>query len=624
MPRKKTYHYIIYAFILAAIGLLAYNQVSSLFNRTTIEDINTFEAIDNPERNTPEHLIPEQLLTEQDSEIISTLVNDLWHQNKKASYRELPARLDFPAQAVYISARSEGRRLGEIWETRGTTLEALASAIKNVQKELSPEQISAADALEINFCYDFEEFFLDQSESRFSLFSNIHRGVKGFEIGHANQPPGRYAPTYIVASNRSNERLVELYREKHEISEEDFTQNARVFAFQAEQVLVSLGDNPRAVLMERGNTFVDPEAISRDSVYEMAGLAGGWLYNNVHQDGRMTYKYWPSSASESTANNMIRQWMATTALIRYGKAKDNPGIISLAEKNIDYNIRNFYHEQDGYGLIDCRDQVKLGALALAGLAILEHPERQKWAEQEKALQKTIDSLWNEDGSLTSFYIPEGDMRFQNFYPGEALLYWAFLYQDEPDPALLERFMKSFEYYRKWHLDPENRNPAFIPWHTQAYYIIWQETGYEPLKDFIFEMNDWLLPVQQWSDDLLYRDTLGRFYDPNRPFGPPHSSSTGVYLEGLIDAFNLARETGDTERMNNYRRAINRGLRSAMQLQFVDEVDMFYISPPMYSYVKGGIRTTAYNNEIRCDNVQHNLMAVLKILDSFEDEDFYHH
>jgi hypothetical protein len=59
----------------------------------------------------------------------------------------------------------------------------------------------------------------------------------------------------------------------------------------------------------------------------------------------------------------------------------------------------------------------------------------------------------------------------------------------------------------------------------------------------------------------------------------------------------------------------------MQLQFVDKVDMFYISPPMYRYVKGGIRTTVYNNEIRCDNVQHSLMAVLKILDTFEEDDF---
>ncbi|MGM0652959.1 MAG: hypothetical protein ACQES4_09315, partial [Bacillota bacterium] len=62
-------------------------------------------------------------------------------------------------------------------------------------------------------------------------------------------------------------------------------------------------------------------------------------------------------------------------------------------------------------------------------------------------------------------------------------------------------------------------------------------------------------------------------------------------------------------------------RSVMQLQFADEVDMFYISQPMRPYVEGGIRTTVYDNEIRCDNVQHNYMALLKILDVFDKDDF---
>jgi len=145
--------------------------------------------------------------------------------------------------------------------------------------------------------------------------------------------------------------------------------------------------------------------------------------------------------------------------------------------------------------------------------------------------------------------------------------------------------------------------------------MWQKTGDPMLRDFIFEMNDWLLNIQQW-EDAPTPDTRGRFYDPNRPFGPPHASSTGVYLEGLADAFALACSVGDHKRAEAYRVAILRGLRSVHQLTFKDDVDMFYVSKR--NRLRGGVRTTVYNNVVRVDNVQHNLMAIQKILERFSE------
>ncbi len=177
--------------------------------------------------------------------------------------------------------------------------------------------------------------------------------------------------------------------------------------------------------------------------------------------------------------------------------------------------------------------------------------------------------------------------------------WARLYQSEQDNELLKRYMSAFRYYRKWHLEPRNRNPAFIPWHTQAHFLIWEETKDPELLAFVFEMNDWLVSeMQQWNK-VVYDDMRGRFYKGGGRYGPPHASSTGVYLEGLI--------------------AIRRGLRNVMQLTFLDDVDMFYVSKRAQVY--GGVRETEYDNKIRVDNVQHNLMAILKILERFGEEDF---
>jgi hypothetical protein len=134
------------------------------------------------------------------------------------------------------------------------------------------------------------------------------------------------------------------------------------------------------------------------------------------------------------------------------------------------------------------------------------------------------------------------------------------------------------------------------------------------------MNDWLVDTMQEHSRVAYDDTLGRFYDPvSNKYGPPHASSTGVYLEGLIDAFAMARELGDKEHQEKYRRAIVLGLRSSMQLQFADDIDLFFVHDR--ERVRGGMRTTVYDNRIRVDNVQHVLMGVQKIVREFAPEDY---
>ena len=91
------------------------------------------------------------------------------------------------------------------------------------------------------------------------------------------------------------------------------------------------------------------------------------------------------------------------------------------------------------------------------------------------------------------------------------------------------------------------------------------------------------------------------------YGPPHASSTAVYLEGLIDAYQLAVKENDQARRKSYKAAIM-GLAVSTQIQFIDGVDMFYIEKDKRHTVYGGLRTTDYDNRIRVDNVQHALMG----------------
>jgi hypothetical protein len=511
---------------------------------------------------------------------------------------------------AYAALRIRGLRLAESWQVGADAGEALANAIATARAQADPDRVAEVDTVEISIAGRDGE-----SGSRLEA-ENLDRGVLGLQITLEDGRRFVQGPTEMIAENRSFDRVLELLVEDGSISEAE--RDAASFRlFPAPSLLVRV-DVPAVTRLVRGNLFVAPDDVTQASVTRLADGMSGWLGRQVGDDGRMVYEYWPSRGQESDANNMIRQWMATIALIRSAEWEDDDARYATARRNIEYNLAASFSTEGDLGLIaDPDGDVKLGAVALAALAISLHPDRDDFAAEEAALRRTVDRLWQEDGSFTTFYRPEGRNDNQNFYPGEALLLWASTLEERLDATLLDRFMQSFNYYRDWHR--AQPNPAFVPWHSMAYERVWQRTGATELRDFVFEMNDWLLDMQQW-DDAPSPDVAGRFFNPDRPdYGPPHASSDGVYLEGLIAAYRLASSTGDEGRADAYRTAIARGLRHLMQLQFTDDVDLYYVSER--DRVLGGLRTTVYDNRIRVDNVQHGYLAVLDILEEFTEDDY---
>ena len=560
----------------------------------------------------------EQIVAGDEAPRLARVVSDLWREGRVGSER-VPAGLRQADAMVYLAARDDGRRIGQVWRFEGSTLDRLKDAVKDLKTTVDARQNSAEpETLELVLAHDARPLTV-------GAFSNIHRGVRGLMVRYGGQVE-LYSPTYALTTNRDGRALSSFFRKTHGIGEKAMAREARFAVFDGGQWLIRLASGPdgdaSATRMTRGNRLVPLSDVTHENTQRLATLAAGWMSRNLHDDGRMTYKYWPSPRKESDANNMIRQWMATLALIRSARHNGDDALMQRAAENIDYNLAHFYREEDGLGLIEWSGKIKLGAVALAALALFEHPDTERWQAQHRALARTVETMHEPSGAFQTFYEPAARTDGQNFYPGEALLYWATRYERSRDDDLLARIMRSFRYYRAWHLDPDNRNPAFIPWHTQALYKVWRITGDDALRDFIYRMNDWLIDqMQQTADEAPYPDVAGRFYKAGGEYGPPHASSTGVYLEGLADAYALARAEGDKTRSDRYRTAIRRGLRNVMQLQFADDIDMFYVPDSLRNRVRGGIRETVYNNEIRCDNVQHNLMAAYRILDVFEPEDY---
>lgn len=277
-------------------------------------------------------------------------------------------------------------------------------------------------------------------------------------------------------------------------------------------------------------------------------------------------------------------------------------------------MHSMYREQGEFGFIVEAGKIKLGAIALAALALWESDSYSGFQPEFRLLCNTVMAMWQESGRFQTFLAPAGRDDCHNFYPGEALLLWAHLLCSKLDTQLLERFSRSFHFYGDWHR--QARNPAFVPWHTLAYVKLWTSVQDPQLVEAVFEMNDWLLTLQQW-DDAPSPDCRGRFYALDKPFGPPHASSTAVYLEGLASATWLAEHVNDPRRASIYRRAILRGIRSIAQLTYKDDRDFCFISKR--GRLLGGVRTNEYNNIVRVDSVQHSVMALLGVLDKVKEQ-----
>ncbi|MCY4514118.1 MAG: hypothetical protein OXC69_03115 [Candidatus Tectomicrobia bacterium] len=440
-------------------------------------------------------------------------------------------------------------------------------------------------------------------------FNNRARGIVGIEIELQGESE-RLAPTRMIASNLSFDRALQKFLERCGASGQDFEAAGQIRSFSARQFLLPVSG--ASVELFRGSTLVTPhQSGGWDHCTALVDGIGRWMLRNLTADGALPYKYWPSRGADSPADNAIRRFLASLALARLGEFSGSGEIREAARRNLRFNLKRYFRKLgEGRGAIVERTGAKLGAAALAALAILENPARGEFTTELEMLAAGVDHLADAKGRFRTFFFPpERDGDNWNFYSGEALLFWAeALRRGAPCAPSLERCAAAFSQCRKRHR--RRRNPAFVPWHTQACVSLYAQTGRREFADFAFEMNDWLLPMQQWEG--LDADLRGRFYDPkHREYGPPHAASTGAYCEGLADALALAHAVGDTTRIAAYECALKRGFRSLLQLQFRNDSDAFYIARK--DRVMGALRTEVYDNSVRIDSAAHALAAALKVL-----------
>ena len=536
---------------------------------------------------------PEAFLPLDPRSITAEVLTDFVNQRPRLKLS--PSQEQALALPFEIAARAQGSLIMAQWIEGASPYCAILNLI-----QAAPE----ADQLQLTLV---TSRIAVQNESWVKTLNRSANGRFGLELT-LNGASFRVSPLETLSTNRPLARWFERWLKQRSLTADGFFKlGGKIALLNSRQFIINRGYQAKALETFRGTHLV-PHDVQAEQLAErvIAGISR-WFMANQDPNGALPYKYWPSSGVYSEADNPIRRLMATVAFNRLAESLGRQDIRLAAKRNLKFNLQRFYQVRDGYGVIEWQESVKLGALAIAGLAILESPFAAEWNTELVEIRRTIDSLWQPSGAFRTFLYPRDRNDNQNFYPGEALVFWATSLKKSPDASLLKRALQSVAYYRDHFRGA--RNPAFVPWHTQAVTMLYRITGDSALRDYVFEMNDWLIPHQQWGGSLD-SDYWGRFYTPEKPiYGPPHASATGVYLEGLVDALDLALEAGDTKRAEAYRTSIARGIRSIAQLQFKDEIDAYYIR--YRERVIGAIRTESDDNEIRIDNMQHALAALLK-------------
>ena len=376
--------------------------------------------------------------------------------------------------------------------------------------------------------------------------------------------------------------------------------------------LVRKGSPPVDADLHRGTSLVplEPEPDENRPLAIATGIAT-WMMENLDADGRLPY-LWNTSEEQPdrSTDNAIRRFLGAIALGRFAVWRQDDHLLDGYQRHLAHLLDHYLEPRgDHTAVIAERRGANLGASALAGLAILAGPKDDRDERALAMLLRAVHSMHPRRGFRTHFHPPEHEGEGWQFYSGEALLFLAeaarLKLPRAPDPAEL------FVLYRRcrdrWRQAP---HVACVSWHSQALTALYRIRPARELADFVFEMNDWLLELQRTDPDPP--DRLGEFGDPLRPaHGTPHVSSTGVYLEGLADARDLARATRDESRTAHYETAIALALRSLHQLQFRDWRCTWYLQRP--EAVLGALRSNLHDNRVRIDNCGHALAAVHKLL-----------
>lgn len=487
-----------------------------------------------------------------------------------------------------LAARDSRNRLFE------DIKEATIRSIEDKRVDMPADQKIGKDTcIVVSLLYHKEK--LGQNDPEF-LKNNLELGIHSISI-HTGGGKAFFVSSVPVTYNLTLEKTLGYLCKKVNSQKECFLNpDTQIYRYDTEVFKADAQGNITALY--RCNILLDAKEITQKKIFESLSLLKDWFLNNVNPDtGLLQYTYLPSADAYSKNNNHARQLATLWALTELKMFLNTDSLDGIIKRTFDYYLSHL-RRVGGYSYVavDPDPSIALNGFLIMSVLNTESPDKEMIL---KRLGAGILDSQLPDGSFRTNFVSK-EIKGVDYYPGEAMLSLMKLYMATRNPEYLDCVKKAFYYYSDYWR--KNKNTAFIPWHTQADYLLYQETKDAKIAEFIFEMNDWLIDNYQIFD-CPYIDKIGAF-----PKKKPSACSTAVYLEGMNNAYSLAKERGDEFHAEKYARSITLGARFVLQNQF-NQDNTFYLKNPKRAI--GGIRMMLVDNRQRVDFIQHTVMAFLK-------------
>ncbi|MBI2667753.1 terpene cyclase/mutase family protein [Candidatus Woesearchaeota archaeon] len=338
----------------------------------------------------------------------------------------------------------------------------------------------------------------------------------------------------------------------------------------------------------------DIRNIEKEELENRLNLAGEWLLRMQMSNGNMEYEYFPLTDEYSKERNMIRHTASLWGFgLLYQNTKDQKYSNAL-EKGINLVLNEYYTEEDDFAYIKFNNEVNIGTSGFIILAMLSSENPNKYKNEIEKLKNFIIRQQREDGSFKTYYLEEKED--SEYYPGEALLALINLYEYDKNEEYLDVLNKALPYYMNYF--DENPNVAMVTWHSQAYSKAFLITKNPEYAKYVFILNDWVTKRQNFGGDKLI---LGGY-------GSNPGISTSVYNEGVNDAFLVAKELNNEDKIKRYKLSIKLANQFLLKLQSMDKNNKNSF---------GGFGTNLNNPNQRIDHTQHSINSLRKTIENYE-------
>lgn len=380
--------------------------------------------------------------------------------------------------------------------------------------------------------------------------------------------------------------------------------------------LVAVAGGATWFAMRRGNDVASCEIkLSREDFTTSIRLGTEFMLAHQTKEGRFDYEYDWRAASYSEDDNEVRQAGALWGLgLLY---QDEPSI--PLKDGLDRGFAFFdEHATEGPEGVRCiaypgSRAGGLGTVALVALAHLEvlrapgdgfdAAATERLRQHLKGLLAHLVASLDDQGLFHGKYEPSNCRPHGKPSPysdGEALLALvkAAKYEGRDDliPILRRAADAGYVLNVAQALDEHpdsDTTKGYYQWSSMAFFELatsgWPDT--EKYGDYVLELADWMIDVHR---------TLKR------------TKNTGYAYEGILHAYELARQRGDEARMRKYACVIDRGLGKLLSWQIGHPLgnEIVRTAKPDDRAALGGIQNDATSPGLRIDVTQHQMHAAI--------------